>query len=162
MNMKMELIQPFINAADAVLAQNLNCQTRLGHFTMEPSAYHSKGVAAVVKVVGDIEGRIIFDVEPSTATRMASVMTGAEREESEELVRETICELANQVIGNAITTLNDQGFRFKVHPPQLHNGDGPKSSEDTEALLMCFDTDSGQVFMNIAMHYKRRRRGEQI
>jgi chemotaxis protein CheX len=160
--MKMELIQPFINAADAVLAQNLNCQTHLGHFTMEPSAYHSKGVAAVVKVVGDIEGRIIFDVEPATATRMASVMTGTERQESEELVRETICELANQVIGNAITTLNDQGFRFKVHPPQLHNGDGPKSSEDTEAMLMCFDTDSGKVFMNIAMHYKRRRRGEQI
>ena len=160
--MKMELIQPFINAADAVLAQNLNCQTRLGHFVMEENAYHSKGVAAVVRVVGDIEGRIIFDVEPSTATRMASIMAGTERQESEELVRETICELANQVIGNAITTLNDQGFRFKVNPPQVHQGEGPKSSEDTEAMVMCFDTDSGQVFMNIAMHYKRRRRGEQI
>ena len=160
--MKMELIQPFINAADAVLAQNLNCPTQLGHFVMEEHAYHSKGVAAVVTVVGDIEGRIIFDVEPATATRMASVMTGTERQESEELVRETICELANQVIGNAITTLNDQGFHFKVHPPQLHNGEGPKSNEDTEAMIMCFDTDSGKVFMNIAMHYKRRRRGEQI
>ncbi len=160
--MKMELIQPFINAADAVLAQNLNCPTRLGHFTMEENAYHSKGVAAVVRVVGDIEGRIIFDVEPATATRMASIMAGTERQESEELVRETICELANQVIGNAITTLNDQGFRFKVNPPQVHQGDGAKSNEDTEALVMCFDTDSGQVFMNIAMHYRRRRRGEQI
>jgi chemotaxis protein CheX len=158
----MELIQPFINAADAVLAQNLNCPTRLGHFTMEESAYRSKGVAAVVRVVGDIEGRIIFDVEPATAARMASIMAGSERQESNELVRETICELANQVIGNAITSLNDQGFRFKVHPPQVHEGEGVKSSEDTEALVMCFDTDSGQVFMNIAMHYKRRRRGEQI
>jgi len=109
--MKMELIQPFINAADAVLAQNLNCPTQLGHFVMEEHAYHSKGVAAVVTVVGDIEGRIIFDVEPATATRMASVMTGTERQESEELVRETICELANQVIGNAITvtTANTHG-----------------------------------------------------
>jgi len=162
LNMKMELIQPFINAADAVLAQNLNCQTHLGHFTMEESAYHSKGVAAVVTVVGDIEGRIIFDVEPATATRMASIMAGTERQESHELVRETICELANQVIGNAITTLNDQGFHFKVHPPQVHEGEGTKSNEDTEALVMCFDTDSGKVFMNIAMHYKRRRRGEQL
>lgn len=160
--MKMELIQPFINAADAVLAQNLNCQTRLGHFTMEESAYQRKGVAAVVTVVGDIEGRVIFDVEPATATRMASVMAGTDRQESQELVRETICELANQVIGNAITTLNDQGFRFKVHPPRVHEGEGLKSSEDTEALVMCFDTDSGKVFMNIAMHYKRRRRGEQL
>lgn len=160
--MKMELIQPFINAADAVLAQNLNCPTRLGHFAMEPDAYRSKGVAAVVTVVGDIEGRIIFDVEPATATRIASTMAGAECQESQELVRETICELANQVIGNAITTLNDQGFRFKVNPPQVHQGEGARSSQDTEAMVMCFDTESGQVFMNIAMHYKRRRRGEQI
>jgi chemotaxis protein CheX len=160
--MKMELIQPFINAADAVLAQNLNCQTRLGHFAMEQNAYRSKGVAAVVTVNGDIEGRIIFDVETATAVRMASAMSGTELKESEELVRETICELANQVIGNAITTLNDQGFRFKVRPPQVHRGEGMKSSEDTEALVMCFDTESGQVFMNIAMHYNRRRRGEQV
>ena len=160
--MKMELIQPFINAADAVLSQGLKSPMAIENLTMEEEAYRRKGVAAMVELSGDIEGRIIFDVEPATATRMASVMTGTERQESEELVRETICELANQVIGNAITTLNDQGFRFKVHPPQLHNGDGPKSTEDTEAMIMCFDTDSGKVFMNIAMHYKRRRRGEQI
>jgi len=160
--MKMELIQPFINAADAVLAQNLNCQTRLGHFVMDQDAYRAKGVAAVVTVNGDIEGRIIFDVEPTTATRMASAMAGSELTQSDELVRETICELANQVIGNAITTLNDQGFRFRVRPPQVHAGEGMKCNEDTEALLMCFDTDNGRVFMNIAMHYNRRRRGEQI
>jgi chemotaxis protein CheX len=160
--MKMELIQPFINAADAVLAQNLECQTRLGHFTMEPEAYASKGVAAVVTVKGDIEGRIIFDVDADTATRIASYMSGTPLSQTEELVRETICELANQVIGNAVTALNDQGFRFKVLPPELHNGNGLKSTEDTEAMVMCFETTSGKVFMNIAMHYSRRRRGEQI
>jgi chemotaxis protein CheX len=160
--MKMDLIQPFINAADAVLAQNLQCQTRLGHFTMDPEAYRSKGVAAVVTVKGEIEGRIIFDVDAATATRIANFMTGTSLPESEELVRETICELANQVIGNAITDLNDQGFRFRVQPPELHNGDGLKSTEDTEALLMCFETTSGKVFMNIAMRYNRRRRGEKI
>ena len=42
-------------------------------------------------------------------------MAGAELPESDELVRETVCELANQIIGNAVTTLNDQGFHFRVH-----------------------------------------------
>ena len=81
--------------------------------------------------------------------------------ESEEVARETVCELANMVIGSAITALNDQGFEFRIHPPQVHTGEtGEKSTEDQEALVMCFDTARGNVFMNIAMRYNTRRRAD--
>ncbi len=161
--MKMGLIQPFINAADAVLAQGLQCTTSIGNLSMEEEAYRRKGVAALVWVTGDIEGRIIFDLEPQTAVRVASHMAGAPLPESDELVRETICELANQVIGNAITSLNDQGFHFRVHPPVLHTSqEGTRSSEDTEALVICFETSCGNVFMNIAMRYTLRRQGGRV
>jgi CheY-specific phosphatase CheX len=81
--------------------------------------------------------------------------------ESDELVRETVCELANQVIGNAVTSLNDQGFHFRVHPPVLHTSEhGPKSSEDTEALVICFETDIGNVFLNIALRHNASRQPE--
>jgi len=156
--MKMELIQPFINAADAVLAQGLQSPMAIGNLSMEEEAYRRKGVAALVAVTGDIEGRIIFDLDPQTAVRVASQFAGAEVPESDGLVRETVCELANQVIGNAVTTLNDQGFRFRVHPPVLHTSDrGPEGSEDTEALVICFETDRGNVFMNIALRYSESR-----
>jgi CheY-specific phosphatase CheX len=75
--------------------------------------------------------------------------------QTDDLVRETVFELANQVIGNAVTTLNDQGFHFRVHPPHLHTSDhGARSSEDTEALVMCFNTAQGAVFMNVALRYQ--------
>ena len=111
--MRMELIQPFINAADAVLADSLQSPTSIGNFSMEEEGYRRRGVAALIAVSGDIEGRIIFDVDPKTAMRVASRMAGQELAESQELMCETVCELANQVIGNAITTLNDQGFHFR-------------------------------------------------
>jgi chemotaxis protein CheX len=156
--MKMELIQPFINAADAVLAQGLQCAISVGNLSMEEDAYRRKGVAALVWITGDIEGRIILDLDTETAVRVASKFAGTELPESDELVRETVFELANQVIGNAVTSLNDQGFHFRVHPPVLHTSEhGPKGSEDTEALVICFETASGNVFMNIAMRYSRTR-----
>ncbi|MFB3916926.1 MAG: chemotaxis protein CheX [Terriglobales bacterium] len=159
--MRMELIQPFINAADAVLAECLQCHTRIGEVSMEEEAYRRKGVAATVCINGDIEGRVIFDLEPQTAVKVASHLAGAEVPESDNLVRETICELANQVIGNAVVTLNDQGFHFKVHPPELHTAErGVSSTEDTEALVMSLDTPSGRVYMNIAIRYNRRRQSE--
>ena len=156
--MKMELIQPFINAADAVLAQGLQCPMSIGNLSMEEDAYRRKGLAALVWVSGDIEGRIILDLDTETAVRVASKFAGSDLPESDELVRETVFELANQVIGNAVTSLNDQGFHFRVHPPVLHTSEhGPKSSEDTEALVICFETCIGNVFMNIAMRYNRAR-----
>ena len=158
--MKMELIQPFINAADAVLAQGLECPTAIGSLSMEEETYRRKGVAALILVTGDIEGRIILDLDPETAVRVASKFAGADLPESDELVRETVCELANQVTGNAITALNDQGFHFRVHPPVLHTSDGAKSSEDTEALVISFETCSGNVFMNIALRHNRRRQND--
>jgi chemotaxis protein CheX len=115
----------------------------------------------MVWVTGDIEGRIIIDLDPETAVRVAGKMAGADLPESELLVKETACELANQIIGNAITALNDQGFHFRVHPPVMHeSAEGIKSSEDTEALVMCFETPVGSVFMNIALRYNRRRHAE--
>ncbi len=159
--MRMELIQPFINAADAVLAETLNCTTQMGDLTMEEEAYRRKGVAAIVVIHGDIEGRVIFDLDSQTAINVASALAGQPVTESESIVRETICELANLVIGNAVTALNDQGFRFKIRPPEMHRDDaGMKNTEDTEALVMSFDTASGTVYMNIAMKYNRRRRSE--
>jgi chemotaxis protein CheX len=155
--MKMELIQPFINAADAVLSQGLQSPMVMSNLTMDQEAYRRKGVAALIELSGDIQGRVIFDLAPKTAAQVASHFAGTELPESDDLVREAVCELANQVIGNAVATLNDQGFHFRVHPPELHTSEqGPTSTEDTEALVLCFETASGNVFMNIALRYAEK------
>jgi len=152
--MKLELIQPFINAADAVLGHSLGCQTRISDITMRPERYLRHGAAAVVNMRGEIEGRIIFDLEHPAADRIAATLSGTSQ--PQDSVEEIICELANQVVGNAVTTLNDQGFRFKVQPPQVHReACGSGITEDTEALVMSFETPSGCLFMNIALRYKR-------
>jgi chemotaxis protein CheX len=157
--MRMDLIQPFINSADAVLAQGLQSPISIETLSMEEEAYRRKGIAAEVSLTGEIEGRIIFDVDLGAAVQLASRLAGVEVSETdEELVREAVCELANQIIGNAVTTLNDQGFHFHVRPPTLHTSEqGSKSSEDTEALVMGFTTSSGNVFMNVALRHHRRR-----
>ncbi len=156
--MKMELIQPFINAADAVLSQGLQVTTKVGNLLMEEEAYRRKGVAGMVALTGDIEGRIILDLEPQTAVRVASHYAGAALPESDALIKETIYELANQVVGNAVSALNDQGFHFRVHPPiLLTSAEGDKTSEDVEALMICFETSLGNVFMNVALRYNKRR-----
>jgi CheY-specific phosphatase CheX len=160
--MRMELIQPFINAADAVFAESLQAPTRIVDLSMDEETYRRKGVAALIAIRGDIEGRVILDLAPEVAMRVANQLAGAALPESEQVVRETVCELANMVIGNSVTLLNDQGFRFKVFPPEIHVGEqGLGGSVDTEAMVLCIETPCGEVYLNISMHYLHRRRREQ-
>jgi chemotaxis protein CheX len=159
--MRMELIQPFINAADAVFAESLQAPTKIADLTMDEETYRRKGVAALIVIKGDIEGRVILDLSPEVAIKVASHLAGEQVPESEQIVRETVCELANMVIGNSVTLLNDQGFHFKVFPPEIHvNDEGLASSKETEALVLCMETPCGEVFLNISMHYLQRRRSE--
>jgi chemotaxis protein CheX len=159
--MRMELIQPFINAADAVFSESLQSPTKIVDLEMDENTYRRKGVAALIAIKGDIEGRVILDLSPEVAVKVASVLAGAEVEASEQLVRETVCELANMVIGNSVTLLNDQGFHFKVFPPEIHMSEaGLAGSADTEALVICVETPCGNIYLNIAMRYLHRRRAE--
>ncbi len=155
--MHMELIQPFINSADAVLGDGLESSVSIENLAMDENAYRRHGIAAEICLTGDIEGRIIFDAGQKTAACFARHLAGSEVPHTEEAFREAVCELANQVIGNAVTVLNDQGFSFRVHPPTIHSSEqGSKSSEDTEAMVMAFNTEFGIVFMNIALRYHHR------
>jgi chemotaxis protein CheX len=159
--MRMELIQPFINAADAVFAESLQAPTKIVDLSMDEEIYRRKGVAALIAIKGDIEGRIILDLSPEVAIKIASQLSGAEVTASEQVVRETVCEMANMVIGNSVTLLNDQGFKFKVFPPEIHvNSEGLGGDAETEAMVLCIETPCGQAYLNIAMHYLHRRRNE--
>ena len=65
------------------------------------------------------------------------------------------------VIGNAVTQLNDRGFEFKVLPPSLLTEEQcAKAGQDSEATVLRFETPSGNVYLNISMHYHARRSRE--
>ncbi|HKV26684.1 MAG TPA: chemotaxis protein CheX [Candidatus Acidoferrales bacterium] len=159
--MKMQLIQPFISAADSVLAHALDGPTSIGDLSMEEDGYRPKGFSAQIAVRGEIEGRVILDMDSATAARVASALAGYEIDESEQVVRETLCELANMMIGNAVTLLNDHGYQFKVHPPEVRaSGETVRGSADTEAMAIYFDTSCGRIFVNISMRYNVSHRTE--
>jgi CheY-specific phosphatase CheX len=64
------------------------------------------------------------------------------------------------VIGNAVTQLNNAGFRFRVHPPEIYALErGLQGARDTEAVVLRFETPKGAVFLNIAVRYRQRRSG---
>src|SRR5260370_7875854 len=101
--MRMELIQPFINAADAVLAETLQSPTKIGDLTMEQEIYRRKGLAALIVIKGEIEGRVILDLDPAVAVKVAGSLPGPEVQESEQIVSDTASNAPNYATANSIT-----------------------------------------------------------
>jgi len=106
---------------------------------MDQDAYRRKGVAALIAIKGDIEGRVILDLSPEVAMKVATILAGDGRSGSQRPsgARNGLRD-GEHVIGNSVTLLNDQGFHFKVFPPEIHVDEtGLAGSADTEALVIC-------------------------
>ena len=152
--MKLDLIQPFINAADAVLSEMLQQPVEIIDLAMQQTPDHADGAAASIALDGDIEGNVLFAIDPKAAIVIAAALNCDVTSRS--TVVDVVCELANLIVGNAIVTLNDNGFQFTVHPPQPQTANSPSIADrDSEAVLMRFNAGGTAVLMNISMRYCR-------
>ncbi len=161
--MKMQLIQPFISAADCVLASALQGPAKIGDLSMDEGGSLLHGPAVRIVIHGEIEGCIIVDMAPETAARVATTLAGEDIEPSDQLISETVFELANMMIGNAVTLLNDHGYQFKVLPPEKHTENkNVQNRTDMEETAIYFETSCGRIFLNICMRYNPRPRSERM
>ncbi|GAB6392583.1 MAG: chemotaxis protein CheX [Treponematales bacterium] len=138
--MRVEYINPFVEAAFTVLTEALGVEAARGDLSLKPSTMAIRGVAALVGLAGDVEGRVLFDMDKATALFVVSAMNGEEYTEMDEMAKATIQELANMITARAVTKLHALGFKFDLTPPALFTGDNMEVSsslgKEVEALIV--------------------------
>ncbi len=150
--MRVEYINPFTEAAYNILTQVLSGEITRGDLYLKSSCMPVMGVAAIVGLAGDVEGRVMFDMTMDTALKIASVMNDEQFAEFDDLARATITELANLITAQAVTKLHDLGFKFDLTPPALFSGDNMKiSNSNIEALIVPIETSCGKMEINVAV-----------
>lgn len=159
--MRVEYINPFVEAAYNILKEVLNEEVKRGNLYLKSASIPVKGVAAIVGLAGEVEGRVLFDMSRSTALKIASKMNDETLTEFDELVKATITELANLITAQAVTKLHDLGFRFDLTPPALLTGENMELYEDyrdeTETLIVPMETSHGAVEINVAIRERHRK-----
>ena len=138
--MRVEYINPFVEAAFTVLKEVMNAEVKRGDLYLKSSTMSIMGVAALVGLAGDVEGRVLFDMDKETALFVVSCMNGEEFKTLDEMAKATIQELANMITAQAVTKLHDLGFKFDLTPPALFTGENMEVSsnlgKDVEALIV--------------------------
>jgi chemotaxis protein CheX len=155
--MRVEYINPFVEAAFNVLKEVVNTDVKRGDLYLKSSTMSIMGVAALVGLAGDVEGRVLFDMTKETALFVASAMNGEDMKTLDEMVKATITELANMITAQAVTKLHDLGFKFDLTPPALFTGENMEISNnlDVEALIVPMELGaggkSGKIEINVVI-----------
>ncbi len=154
--MRVEYINPFVESAYNVLQEVLQAEVKRGELYLKSSAMPVLGVAAIVGLAGDVEGRVLFDMSQETAVKIASKMLEDMEMEPvtsmNDMARATITELANMITGQAVTKLHNLGFSFDLTPPAIFTGENMEvSNTDVEALIVPMDLPMGKIEINVAI-----------
>jgi chemotaxis protein CheX len=151
--MRVEYINPFVEAAFSVLKEVLNTDVKRGDLYLKSTTMSIMGVAAIVGLAGDVEGRVVFDMTKQTALGIAGAMNGEAFTAMDELAKATIQELANMITAQAVTKLHDLGFKFDLTPPALFTGENMEiSNREVEALIVPMELGPlGKIEINVAV-----------
>jgi chemotaxis protein CheX len=151
--MRVEYINPFVEAAFSVLKEVLNTDVKRGDLYLKSTTMSIMGVAALVGLAGDVEGRVLFDMTKETALNIAGAMNGEQFTQLDELAKATITELANMITAQAVTKLHDLGFKFDLTPPALFSGENMEiSNREVEALIVPMElANTGKLEINVAV-----------
>ncbi|MBD5433191.1 MAG: chemotaxis protein CheX [Treponemataceae bacterium] len=156
--MRVEYINPFVETSYRVLKEVLGgIDVKRGELSLKSVAMPVMGVAALVGLAGDVEGRVLFDMSFQTALNVASKMNGETITQFDDLAKATISELANLITAQAVTKLHDLGFKFDLTPPTLFAGEKmeiaalPGSAQNVEALIVPLISECGEIELNVAI-----------
>ena len=158
--MRVEYINPFVESAYNVLKEVLGTDVHRGELYLKSTSMPVLGVAALVGLAGDVEGRVLFDMTKDTAIKVASTMLESMELEPitslNEMGRASIMELANMITGQAVTKLHNLGFKFDLTPPSMFTGENMEISDSgVEALIVPMELPQGKIELNVAIRERK-------
>ncbi|OHD10906.1 MAG: chemotaxis protein CheX [Spirochaetes bacterium GWD1_27_9] len=153
--MRVEYINPFVESSVSVMREILGIEVKREQISLKSKAVPILDVAVIVGLVGQVEGRVLFDMKMETALKIVSKMNEEELTQFDELAKATITELGNMITGRAVTKLSEMGYRFDVTPPAIFSGHNMEISDvEIEALIVPIETSYGRVEINVALREK--------
>lgn len=150
--MRYEFIGPFVSSTMQVLDKVVPCDITRGNPSLVNSRDMCGEIAVMVEIQDHAPGSIIVNMDRTTAVCISNAMNGVVGDSSGMPDMDSIAELANMIVGNAVSTLNDLGFDFRMQTPKVLSGEaisGHKSGR--EIFQVPLFTEFGEITVNALM-----------
>lgn len=120
--MKVEYINPFIEATTKIFKTVANLELTLGNIFLKQDPYSSDKMLIMIGVTGGLRGKVILSMDMEVGLQIASNMMGMEVLVLDEIAQSAVMELCNMIMGTASTILASRQLEVDITPPTLFMG----------------------------------------
>ena len=150
--MKVEFVNPFIQAATEVLESELGGESQRGELRLQKSAVTTDEVTAIVCVTGTVAGLVLYSMNETTALAIVSRTMNQDFREFDALAQSGIGELGNVITGRAGVLLSQAGYPSNMTPPAVVVGKGTMvTTLDLSRLVLPLETAVGSLEVQIVL-----------
>lgn len=149
--MKVEFINPFVEASKSIIGMICGTEVRMGKLSLRNSPYIVNQVVIMIGVIGKIKGQVCFELTVDSAKKIASAMMGGMPvAELDEISKSAVSELGNMIMGNAGTLFESNNVSIDITPPSLLTGDKIEVSTKVATIVVPMTiVGIGDMFINI-------------
>jgi chemotaxis protein CheX len=151
--MRLDYITPIVESAANVLTEVTGSPVAYGAMKLYRTSSAGRDVVIVVGLSGEVEGRIMLEMDDDAAMSLAGTMNREKFTTLTPLAEDTLMELGNMLVARAVSTLNDMGFEFLLTPPVLFAAGNRAlfTTLDLETLVVPLHTDGLAMNLSFAL-----------
>jgi len=150
--MKLEYIEPFVTSAVNVLQAVLHSPVEPGDIALLRGNELNGEVSVVIGLRDHPGENVILNMNREAALNISAAMNGAVSPVLDETGMDAVGELANMIAGNAVSSLNDQGFDFSVQPPAtVKQADLFRITDGLEVFQIPMTSSQGLITVNFTI-----------
>lgn len=150
---QIKYVNAFTRSLYSILKDYLGINSRRGQIELKSKTSPIQGVAVLVGVTGDVDGKVILDMKQEVGHRLTSKFNEEYNSEINDMFISTLKEFGNVVCGNAMTTLEGDSLDCDITTPTIIIGEHMALAEEstTQIIMIPFITDVGQIDINVVM-----------
>lgn len=146
------ILKLLVSASIDVVQDMADVSAKRGKVDKKFDSIVSSGISTVLGIYGKYKGRIIIDMDFSTATALAGKINEENFSEVDETVLYTIMEVNNIIAGKVVSDANNinKEYNFKITPPGIFSGEEVKiSSPNLQVYRIEISTEVGNYYVSI-------------
>lgn len=116
--MRVELINPFLEATNSVFNKVLKTKLVRGKANVKVSPMPTHDIAIFIAIMGQYQGQVVYSMNFDMVSRMVNkLLPNLSRQELENEYRDVVGEIGNMITGNAIHAFADKNEDMNLDVP---------------------------------------------
>ncbi|MEN6521599.1 MAG: hypothetical protein ABFD46_10690 [Armatimonadota bacterium] len=149
--MKVEYMEPFVEAARSVLEQVAGGAVEPGMLSLLGTTFPTASTNIAARIDGSLKGDVVYSMSSETAQKLVTSVMGAETRGFGRTAGFGLNQLGAMLAEQTDRVLSEQGIDCEISSPIVFQGMNVEFAVPEPALSVPIDTEAGELKVSVAV-----------